>query len=284
MLLTALLPTAAHGLDLRVLTLNIQNDGRGRIPLLVSLIQKSGADIVALQESGDATAEIGSALGFHWVSQSDDLGIVSRWPIAGLTAGRQGARIEIPDGRLDVFNVHLYYKPYQPYQLLHIPYQGGAFLETAAEAVAAARAARGRDVEAALRDISLIPDGDAPVIVAGDFNEPSWQDWTDAAVAAGHQPLAVAWPSTRAFTDAGFRDAYRTVWPDEVRWPGNTWTPTTRADDPHDHHDRIDFVMFRGKMHVLRAQIVGEDSAHAQIVTSPYPTDHRGVVATFRLP
>src|SRR4030095_4872449 len=28
--------------------------------------------------------------------------------------------------------------------------------------------------------------------------------------------------------------------------PGVTWTPTTKPEDPKDHHDRIDFVFFAG--------------------------------------
>jgi len=52
----------------------------------------------------------------------------------------------------------------------------------------------------------------------------------------------VAWPATEAFEKVGFKDAYRTIYPDEMKKPGYTWTPTTRHDDPKDHHDRIDFI------------------------------------------
>ena len=86
-------------------------------------------------------------------------------------------------------------------------------------------------------------------------------------------------------TKAGFADAWRTLYPDEMKKPGFTWTPIMTADDPKTHHDRIDFVYFRGEgVKVTGANIVGENKSNADIVVSPYPSDHRAVVATFTLP
>ena len=57
------------------------------------------------------------------------------------------------------------------------------------------------------------------------------------------------------------------------------------SDDPTTHHDRIDFVYFKGKGVKLNgAKIVGENKENADIVVSPYPSDHRAVIATFTLP
>jgi exonuclease III len=84
---------------------------------------------------------------------------------------------------------------------------------------------------------------------------------------------------------AGFADAWRTIYPDEMKKPGYTWTPIMTADAPKTHHDRIDFVYFKGKgVKVTGANIVGENKSNADIVVSPYPSDHRAVVATFMLP
>jgi endonuclease/exonuclease/phosphatase (EEP) superfamily protein YafD len=81
------------------------------------------------------------------------------------------------------------------------------------------------------------------------------------------------------------RDAFRSVLPDEVDNPGWTWTPTTKSDDPKDHHDRIDFVFVGGpNVTVKRCEIVGEDGKFADIVVQPYPSDHRAVVATVEIP
>ena len=58
-----------------------------------------------------------------------------------------------------------------------------------------------------------------------------------------------------------------------------------KTDDPTTHHDRIDFVYFKGKgVEVIDTKIVGESKENADIVVVPYPSDHRAVVASFALP
>ena len=44
---------------------------------------------------------------------------------------------------LNLTHAHLMHAPYQPYQLLNIPYADAPFIKTAGEAVAEARKARG---------------------------------------------------------------------------------------------------------------------------------------------
>ena len=84
--------------------------------------------------------------------------------------------------------------------------------------------------------------------------------------------------------NADLTSAFRAVRPNEVADRGETWTPTTRADDPNDRHDRIDFVLTGGSgVRVLAAEIVGEDDRSADVVVPAYPSDHRAVVATFEL-
>lgn len=89
------------------------------------------------------------------------------------------------------------------------------------------------------------------------------------------------WPTSRALAAAGFVDAFRAAHADPVAAPGMTWTPMTSDLDPKDHHDRIDFVYVRGGR-VAAAEVVGED-ARFPVWVSPFPSDHRGVVATVTL-
>ncbi|HAV60961.1 MAG TPA: hypothetical protein DCY13_01175, partial [Verrucomicrobiales bacterium] len=71
----------------------------------------------------------------------------------------------------------------------------------------------------------------------------------------------------------------------EVARPGWTWTPLTRPDDPKDRHDRIDFLFFAGEdVRVTRCEVVGEAQPAADIVVTPYPSDHRAVVAIVQIP
>ena len=75
-------------------------------------------------------------------------------------------------------------------------------------------------------------------------------------------------------------DAY----PDEMKNPGITWSPAYKVGDPRTHHDRIDFVYFKGKgLQVKDVKILGENKENADIVVTPYPSDHRAVVASFKI-
>jgi hypothetical protein len=87
------------------------------------------------------------------------------------------------------------------------------------------------------------------------------------------------------FARAGFGDSYRDVYPDPVARPGFTWTPGGPETDPHEVFDRIDWVLHAGPVTTLDSQIVGETGGPDVdiAVPAPYPSDHRGVVSTFRV-
>ena len=289
--------TAAAADTVRLMTYNLWVGGEsGGQPLAQSalVIQAAQADIVGIQEGNgekrpdgsrpDNAAEIAKLLGWHHANQGGGCSVISRFPIPELTPGRQGAVVKLPSGRpLYVFNVHLPASPYQPYQLLRIPYGNAPFLETAEELVAAAEAARGNGVTALLQElIPRIKTGDA-VVLTGDFNEPSHQDWIPPVVKAGLAPLAVPYPTTRRVVEAGMSDAYRTLYSNPVSHPGWTWTPITSEDDPRDRHDRIDMVFTGPGVVTTSVAIVGERPDRADIVVHPYPSDHRAVVAAVEL-
>lgn len=277
------LPARAAALkDVSVLTVNIQEDAKQGVPAIAGLIKATGADVVGLQECGSVGPDLAALLGFHWRQIGGDTVILSRYAIEEATPAAHAAIVRLDDGRrLIVFDLHLYYKPYQPYQLLGIPYEG-RFIKTEEEAVQEAVKARGQDVADVVKELASLQNERLPLVLLGDFNEPSHLDWTEAAAAAHRHPIKVAWPATTALAGAGLKDAYRTLFPDEMAKPGYTWTPTTKADDSKDHHDRIDFILYRGnRLRVTSAKVVGEDKENADVVVAPYPTDHRAVLAAF---
>ena len=283
---------------MRVMTFNIWVGGEaGKHPLSQTLevIRAAKADLVGLQETRgekkgaarpDNGRKLAEMLGWNYFDQGESPAILTRFPIVTNTPGRRGVSVRLPSGRLAwMFNVHLMHAPYQPYQLLSIPYADAPFIKTAAEAVSEARKARGAQVDQLLSELKPALASGRPVFLTGDFNEPSHQDWTEGAAKAGKCPLPVEYPSTLAVTGAGMRDAFRSVFPDEVAHPGWTWTPTTKPDDPKDRHDRIDMIFVAGpNVTVKRCDIVGEDERFAHIAVQPYPSDHRAVVATIELP
>lgn len=290
--------TAAEPETLRVMTFNIWVGGEsGGQPLdqTAKVIQAAQADVVGVQESSGAERDgqrpdnakaIAEKLRWNCFSQGDgDVTILCQYKIVDHSPKKWGAAIELPSGkRVWLFNAHFAHAPYQPYQLLKIPYADAPFISTAVEAVAAARNARQGQVESMLTEVAAVRSENTPIFITGDFNEPSSLDWTEAVFKAGRCPRAVPWPTTAAVYDAGFVDTYREVHADPLKAPGYTWTPITSDEDPQDHHDRIDFVMVGGRgVKVVDAQVVGENSDKADIVVTPYPSDHRGVVATVTL-
>ncbi len=257
---------------------SVTRDRRGR--------QADGRHELQIEGSRpDRAAELAALLGWECFDQGERRAILSRHRLSHPTPAGWGVRVNLQGGgAFFIFNAHLNYRPYQPYQILHIPYEDDPFLDTEAEAVQAARTARAAQVESLLRDTRAAPAAGLAYSVTGDFNEPSHQDWTAAAARAGRCPMKVEFPSTRMLTDAGLVDVYRHFYPDEVARPGYTWTPTHAEDDAQDHPDRLDFIFAAlGRATPQRFEIVGEDPAHADIVVSPYPSDHRAVVATFAL-
>ena len=280
------------------------NDGQS-IDATVAVLRGLGADVVAVQEiraeaarcdaancppAGDSrVAEFAAAAGYTLVEQAgtDDLlwanAILTRLPVRATLPGNLGAIVTAGATDIAVFNVHLADFPYQPYQLVGIPYGDAPMLGTATAAVQAAEAARGAAVDRLLQAIEALP-ADMAVVVCGDFNEPSHRDWSAQAAAAGLMPLAVDFPASRKLEAAGFVDAWRDRFPDEVAHPGHTWTPSVPAGDDREQHDRIDFVYVRHPaVQVIEAVVVGESPRHAGRVIRPWPSDHRAVFVEFGL-
>ncbi|KAF9403072.1 hypothetical protein BGX21_007230 [Mortierella sp. AD011] len=201
-------------------------------------------------------------------------------PLSLLEGGCTGHRA--PNARfMYLFNCHLYYFPYQPFQLLKIPYDGQPFLDTAEEAIQSCIDARGKEMETVLSEIRQVAEEekDVPIFLTGDLNEPSHLDWTPLSVLAGLQPMVVNWPITEMAYKAGLVDLWRAFRPrlpspgsspssptnggggdqsinhynasnsdkDEVECqvierPGFTWTVLQREEDANDHYDRIDYI------------------------------------------
>jgi endonuclease/exonuclease/phosphatase family metal-dependent hydrolase len=283
---------------IRVMSFNLWHGGdAGRLPLAqtIAVIKASQAEIVGLQETAgyapegaprpDRAAEIAQHLGWHYIDQGERTGVISRFPIVATTPRKWGVKVDLPSGRqIYLFNAHLAHAPYQPYQLLDIPYENAPFLNTADEAVRAAQAARGAQVERLLAEVNAVVAERLPMFITGDFNEPSHRDWTAAASDAKRCPMCVEWPSTKAVEAMGFVDTFRRVHPDAVERPGLTWTPTTQLTDPKDRHDRIDFVFVQGTAARIKSvKLVGESREFADIIVEPYPSDHRAVVAEIEL-
>lgn len=304
LLVLSLAALPAQATDLTVMTFNVwgggANDGKP-IDETVAAIKAANADIIGMQETrvepanctaefcaatGDSVAaRIAEKLGYHYYDQSKSNvalwanAVLSRYPIGKATSNDLGVEIDVEGRKVAIFNIHLTDYPYQPYQLLKIEYGAAPYLKTAEEAVAAAKAARGPALDLLESDMKELAGVDAAFLF-GDFNEPSHRDWTAEAVAAKLQPLVVRYPTTERIEAAGFVDLFRAKNKDVAAKPGFTWKPTSEPAATDDHHDRIDFTFGKAQnLVVVEAGIVGEKAPEADIVVTPWPSDHRASMA-----
>jgi len=297
---------------LTVATFNIWVGGQRAHPdkeqsiiMTTAAMRAIDADILAIQEQSGLAQRYADALGYSVLVQGGSTAILTRLEIIEPSPAKFGARLRSPSGAtVWVYNIHFPAAPYQPYQLDGIEYFGGRFITTPEEAITEARLARGDPALRCLRDIDqALRDPGALVILCGDFNEPSCEDWTPASVKAWNRIGPIDWPTTRMFKDAGMTDAFRELHPDPVAKPGWTWTPLTLERTVM---DRIDLVLYASipeqktpvqktpeqinhngspRWRPIRALVVGEQSPAGEqmsdMIVEPWPSDHRAVLIEF---
>jgi endonuclease/exonuclease/phosphatase family metal-dependent hydrolase len=269
------------------MSFNIWVGGGKSITETAKVIKETGADIIGIQESFrddiNMAVHIADSMGWYSYSTGGSTSIISRYAVVDTSSLGYGVKIQVDKQRFVwMFNVHLMYCPYEPYQLSGIEYCGAPLLSTPAEAVTSAWDTRGKEVLSVIEDIKDVQKEGYPVFLTGDFNEPSFLDWTERAVEARLCQYIVPWPATKAFVErADMSDSYRTVFPDEVAIPGRTWTPWPEKDAYTEVLDRIDFVLYWGKVQTLKSELAGENSDLSDLKFDNYPSDHRAVVTTF---
>ena len=257
--------------NLSVMSFNIWVNGGSSLNNCIEVIRRANADLVGLQECNAATAQtIATALGYHVLGANDD-SIVSRYPILNslIIGNSRGVTLELSPGqRVHLFDCHLTAYPYGPYD-----YKNGRTQEFVINQEHQVRMPALNQLLTTMRPYVA---GSDPVFLVGDFNAPSHFDYTN-----------FAWPTSIACTNAGLGDAYYELhqanrkFPPQFAFndPGITWTPRT-DQEPEGVFDRIDFVHYsRGDgMTVLSAtELDGRNSVN------PWPSDHRAVLAVFRL-
>lgn len=140
-----------------------------------------------------------------------------------------------------------------------------------------------------------------PVILMGDFNEPSFLDWTESTKNMfDHNGVVVPWDNTKKLHQEGFVDAFREFYPNEVANPGFTWPSSTNEKKSTswaplaDERDRVDYVFFKGSgIKIKDVAIVGpkESFVYNKLETTntdndkfmasnlSWPSDHKAVYA-----
>lgn len=281
---TSRLATMCSPISKKTLRLVSQNIWGKSTKDAVDHFYKLDADVMCMQECNHIIAEEVEAYGLYIHSHNNNTqgrcSIISKYPFEGTTPNKFGVYIHLGDSiKILVMNCHGAYKPYGPYQLNGINYGGFRATNDVNGVIEANKNARKDMVEALLEDFRSATT--QFVSISGDFNEPSWLDWTTATTQAGLSTYVVQWPTTYALWKGGVKgDAYRTIHPDPVAHPGFTWSSKPGARDTK---DRIDLTLYNINEHtsVKSCKVVGESDDTSDIVILPWIFDHRGLCTEF---
>jgi endonuclease/exonuclease/phosphatase family metal-dependent hydrolase len=270
-----------EAVELRIMIFNIWLGGdQVNLGRTYDAIRAADPDILLLQEAEGQTRKFAEALGWPYAMESRH--IISKYPLFDPPAGQADADYalaEIRPGRfVAIADIHLTSDLYGPYAAR----EG----KTAEEVLTIEQETRLPEIEPYIAALGPVAAGGVPVFIGGDFNAPSHLDWTPAVVAARPQVrFALEWPVSKALAAAGFRDSYREMHPDPVADPGITWTSGYPAPyrEPDEAIDRIDQIHALGNSTTLASRLVGETGGpDVDIGIWPWPSDHRGLVSTFR--
>lgn len=142
------------------------------------------------------------------------------------------------------------------------------------------------------------------ILLGGDFNEPSHRDWIEANKNLyDHNGMVIPWTVTNLLEEAGFTDSYRKVYPDPLTHPGFTYPSDNPLIAPEkltwapkaDERERIDFIFYQGDLEAEKAVIFGPKGSIVRserieetsedpflLPAGVWPTDHKGLLVTFR--
>ena len=281
--------------------------GGSRIDEIASAIKLARADIVGIQEDCSSKSKaILNELGDGWYRAGK---VYSKFP-AQLIHSNRDRSLEVVDVELAgsrvvrIVNCHWWPNNYGPFLAqeklradLHLD------LNNLAKLVKQKGARKGgtRGYTATLEPLEEAIDEKRAIFLVGDFNEPSHLDWTDHYAKNGSDRwvdnptgiplrLRVQWPGSILLKNIGMIDSFRQVHADEVKKPGNTWTPPyperTPGRRPYGDQvlDRIDRIYHHGNnVQVLSAKVVGEKGNTSDIVIKGrWPSDHRAVVIEYK--
>ena len=294
-----------------------------------NVIKETNPDIVCFvevrnYEDQDWTTKIVEALDTAGLTYyrgyvGGDVSFISKYPLSNGQIGFENVdkgslvsfKVNLDSDTIVVFGAHLDYT----YYASNLPrgYNGGdpdwEMIEgtdgkpvpyTNVDSIQAYGLTSTRD-EAIAAFISVTKDESRPVILMGDFNEPSWLDWTNETKDLfEHSGAVIPWPGTLALYENSFTDAYRTFYPDVLTYPGITWpsyvheVKSTSWTPLADDRDRIDYIFYKGdNVNLLDVSIVGPRASYIgnELDQSnytnenflaenlPWPSDHKAVMA-----
>jgi exonuclease III len=273
----------ATPVTLKVMEFNIEYGGtQVSFAKVVEAVKMAQPDVVGLEEAETNTGRIAKAAGYPYWSNATQ--IVSRFPILE-PPDAKGNYVFVqvrPGYGAALANVHLPSDDPGPQAI-----RRGAPVE---KVVATETKVRLPYIQTELEVLPPLAKQGMPTFLVGDFNAPSWRDYTaDVVGTRDYVKYVVDWPVSKAVEAAGFTDSWRAVYPDPLKSLGLTWWAARPKVDgwnpgPNAPQDRIDFIYSAGPAKATAAQLAGEQGGpEVTFAIDPWPSDHRGVMTTFEV-
>lgn len=318
--------------EIKLLQLNIWQEGvmvKNGYEALADELARADADFIMLSEVRNyngtrfcdrIVASLKERGKTYYSFYSYDSGLLSKYPITDSAVifpenGDRGSIYKLAadwEGRrVCIYTAHLDYRNCAYYRVRG--YDGSTWEKIPPDTVVASLLA---DNVASQRDDAIrqfIGDAEKEtaqgrlVFIGGDFNEPSHLDWTEATKdSADHRGVVIPWTVSTMLANAGYKDAYREIYPDPVKNPGYTYPADNRETEVSrltwapdaDERERIDVIYYYPQkgLQPLQANIFGprgsiRNSMRVQKNTEDvfieplgvWPTDHKGVLVRFRV-
>ncbi|GMT24678.1 hypothetical protein PFISCL1PPCAC_15975, partial [Pristionchus fissidentatus] len=293
---------------LKVMTFNIWLSGAevsNGMEKIAKQIKEVNPDVVALQEveSPDVVSNITTMLGEGWSgvhhcnSSYPDTGIITRHTIIPGTyvhvdyGMHVKIQIEKTKRQFSFWAMHLDYKSYGPYACYNKLVTSE--VQIMAGEMPSSTTGRVQNIVQLVTNPQFITQisksNIVPVIVAGDFNVPSDEDWTEANKVQ-HGGWAFEWPATKILREtSGMKDSFRVLHPDPVADPGITWSTVNKFQKEWDYtvpepEDRIDFIFYRGPISPTASFPYSGTTPLVPIPhqwANEWPSDHAAFVTEF---
>ncbi|MDR2954924.1 MAG: endonuclease/exonuclease/phosphatase family protein [Prevotella sp.] len=321
-------PPVAGDTELKVFQLNLWHS-TSTVPSgydgAVDIIKQLEPDIVMLCEINNSNNEFfvpkllkslrQKGLEYYGESLDMSVGILSKYKLKDFDRFKSPgsmlkASVDINGQTVVIYSAHLDYTHYECY--LPRGYSGTTWKKLDAPVtdvdyilVANREATRDEAIANFIVDAKKETDKGNIVIMGGDFNEPSHLDWQENTKDLwDHNGVVINWDCSVMLTEAGYKDSYREIYPDPVKYPAFTFPSANKYVDVSklawapdvDERDRIDFIYFYPNpvISLEDAKIVGPSGsvyfgkqdvhdAEDEFIepNGVWPTDHKGNMATF---
>ena len=326
------LVSCTEKLELKVLQFNIWQEGTvidGGFDAVVNEIIRTDADFITLSEvrnydgtrfSDRIVAALKQKGETYHSFFSHDSGVISRFPLVdSMTVfplkNDQGSIYklvaDVKGNKVSVYTAHLDYRNCAYYDVKG--YNGSSWepqapvMNVDSVLVLNRRSVRDDAIIAFIKDAAKdIANGNL-IILGGDFNEPSHLDWIEETKnSLDHQGLIIPWDVSTLLDAAGYKDSYRTKYPNPLTHPGITYPADTPASPINkltwapkaDERERIDFIHYYPdrRLELLESVVVGpsgsiernkrvQNSSEDKFIEpiGIWPTDHKALLTTFVL-